>query len=199
MGSLSAAEGAVAAPAVWTPDLVEDPNATVGDPQLERFLKAAQPHPDDHEKPRRFRKPDGKVLALGVKVLIAVVVALGAAVALRAFVVSPYYIPSESMESKTYVVAAAGRRTDIDLTRLQIGAARLEETLQPSCRRRRSQQPQERRLSDQRFATDQQRTRRALADRRFGERERALPTVPARPKCRRRVRAARNGPPRSRR
>jgi hypothetical protein len=75
-----------------------------------------------------------------------------------------------------YQIDAALELADIDLTRLQIGAARLEDApaLVPETT---SQQPQERRLSDQRFATDQQRTRRALADRRFGERERALPTV----------------------
>ena len=62
------------------------------------------------------------------------------------------------------------------MTRLQIGAARLEDA--PALVSEASgQQPEERRFADERFAGDQQRTRRALADRRFGERERTLPTV----------------------
>ncbi|MGN6608503.1 MAG: signal peptidase I, partial [Jatrophihabitans sp.] len=96
-GRSAAASSATETPAVWTPDLVDKPDA-LDDPQLERFLKATEPQPDDVEPKRRLPRLNGRWVGISVKVLIAVVVALGAAVALRVYVVAPYYIPSESME-----------------------------------------------------------------------------------------------------
>ena len=71
---------------------------------------------------------------------------------------------------------AAFELADIDLIGLQIGAAGFEDAPVVGCQPLR-QQPQERRLADQRLAGDQQRARRILAQRRFGERKRLAPAV----------------------
>jgi signal peptidase I len=68
-------------------------------PDLARFLDAAEPQPgddakDEDDKPKRSARVRRMLIRTGIILLIAVI----AAALLRAFVVQPYYIPSASME-----------------------------------------------------------------------------------------------------
>jgi len=84
-------------PTTWTPDLVGTP--PLNDPQLERFLAASEPQPDDDVREKRaFPRPSPKTARALIRMGVIVLIAALAAVLLRTFVVSPYYIPSESME-----------------------------------------------------------------------------------------------------
>ncbi|MDT4931393.1 MAG: signal peptidase, partial [Pseudonocardiales bacterium] len=78
--------------------------ATVGrtyQPDLSKFLEASEPQPGDDlpaENGKRRGFGSRRLWRLVLRLFIVVVIALGAAFLLRTYVVSPYYIPSASME-----------------------------------------------------------------------------------------------------
>ena len=78
----------------WDPP----PNsATINDPQLRRFLEASEPQVEDEDERRGWR-PSPNVLRRALRYLVVAVVLVAAVIVLRVYIVSPYYIPSESME-----------------------------------------------------------------------------------------------------
>jgi signal peptidase I len=85
-----------------TAQRVEQPTVALrdpsDDPQLRRFLEASEPQAGDEEKPPRRWRPSPRLVRSSIRFGVIAVVIVLAVLVLRVWVVSPYYIPSESME-----------------------------------------------------------------------------------------------------
>jgi signal peptidase I len=68
------------------------------DPQLRKFLEASEPQDGDDEKEGSRWRPSRKTVRLLTRLGVVVAIIVAAVLVLRTWIVSPYYIPSESME-----------------------------------------------------------------------------------------------------